>query len=598
MVLQKIKKFLCITSAVFLGISTMNFNPDSFLFTDVKADFEQSANQLVEDISFGWNLGNSLDSYIGTTLGCQSISSETSWGNPKSSQALIDGVKASGVNTIRVPVTWYNHMDSDYKIEEAWLNRVEEVVNYVLNDDMYCILNVHHDTGENGWLKASSQNLDTKKEMFQAIWEQISEKFSKYGDKLLFEGFNEILDDNNEWVNPDLESLHIVNDLNQIFVDTVRASGGNNAERCLVVNTYAASGNAYITSNFKLPNDTAEDKLIAECHVYQPFYFTSEFYPEETTWGKNKIYLDEQLDAIYHNFILNGIPAIIGEFGCAYTKDNMDEIISWAKYYVEKCESYGIPCIYWDNGSQYKLYNRNNGSVTQEELLHTMLAAANGTSYEVDTTLYGDANNDGVVDVLDAVILQKWLLAIPDATLANWKAVDLYKDEIITIFDLCLLKKLLIQKENLCSSMDNWSSWVDSTGGASAEVAYQKNGVSITIEKGGANPWDAQIAYKNIKLEQGATYRLSFDYSATTDVTSDGNVMQNHDDYLPYQTVKLHYTPEIQHMESEFTMTAPTDKNCEIAFNCGSKNMKPCTITISNLSLVKISDNSTANTEN
>ncbi|MDE6086947.1 MAG: cellulase family glycosylhydrolase, partial [Oscillospiraceae bacterium] len=556
---------------------------------DVKADFEQSASQIVEEIGFGWNLGNSLDSYIGTTLGCQGVSSETSWGNPRTTQTLIDGVRASGVNTIRVPVTWYNHMNSDYEIDEAWMDRVEEVVNYVLNDDMYCILNVHHDTGENGWLKASSQNLDTKKEMFTAIWKQISERFSKYGDKLIFEGFNEILDDNNEWVNPGQESLNIVNDLNQIFVDTVRLSGGNNAERCLIVNTYAATGNSYVTSNFRLPDDTAEDKLIAECHIYQPFYFTSEFYPEETTWEKNKIYLDEQLDAIYHNFILNDIPAIIGEFGCAYTKDNMDEIISWAKYYVETCESYGIPCIYWDNGSAYKLYNRNDGSVTQEDLLYTMLAAADGTSYEIDTTLYGDANDDGVADILDAVILQKWLLAIPDATLTNWKVVDLDQDEKITVFDLCLLKRLLIQKENLCNSMDHWSSWVDSTGGASAEVTYQKNGISIAVENGGVNPWDAQIAYKNIQLEQGATYRLAFDYSATVAVTSDGNVMQNHDNYLPYHTVNLHYTPEIQHMECEFTMTAPTDKNCEIAFNCGSKDMKPCTITISNLSLVKIS---------
>lgn len=594
MVLQKTKQILCTAFALLMGVSALGAGYASTAVIEANADFEQSAAQLVEDMGFGWNLGNSLDSYSGTTLGCQDLSSETSWGNPRSTQALIDGVKASGVNTIRVPVTWYNHMDSSYRIDGAWMDRVEEVVNYVLNDDMYCILNVHHDTGENGWLRASSTDLETKKEMLRAIWEQISERFGKYSDKLIFEGFNEILDDDNEWVNPSLESLGIVNDLNQIFVDTVRASGGNNAERCLIVNTYAASGNSYVTSNFKLPDDSAENKLIAECHVYQPFYFTSEFYPNETTWQRNKVYLDEQLDAIYNNFVQKGIPAIIGEFGCAYTKDNMDEILSWAKYYVEKCEGYGIPCIYWDNGSQYKLYNRNNGNVTQEALLKTMLAAANGSSYEIDTTLYGDVNNDGSVSVSDAVTLQKWLLAVPGTALANWKAADLCKDEVINVFDLCSLKRLLVQKENMCSSMDNWSSWVDSTGGAAAEVTYNDNGVSITIENGGANPWNAQIAYRNIKLEQGATYKLSFDYSATTEVSSDGNVMQNHDDYLPYHTVKLDYTTEVQHMESVFTMTDPTDKNAEIAFNCGGKNMKPCTITISNLSFIKIDGDSIA----
>lgn len=289
------------------------------------AAFEQTAAEITEDMGFGWNLGNSLDSYVGTTFGCQDLSSETCWGNPKSTQTLIDGVKASGVNTIRVPVTWYNHMDPNtYEIDDAWMDRVEEVVNYVLkNDDTYCILNVHHDTGENGWLRASGTNIQTNKEIFRKIWEQIAERFGGYGDRLIFEGFNEILDDNSEWVNPSQESLTIVNDLNQMFVDIVRASGGNNAQRCLIVNTYAASGNPYVTSNFEIPEDTAQDKIIAECHVYQPFYFTSEFYPDETTWEQNKYYLDEQLDAIYNNFVQKGTPAIIGEFGCAYTKDNM-----------------------------------------------------------------------------------------------------------------------------------------------------------------------------------------------------------------------------------------------------------------------------------
>ena len=269
-----------------------------------------------------------------------------------------------------------------------------------------------------------------------------------------------------------------------------------------------------------------------------------------TTWEQNKVYLDEQLDAIYTNFVQKGTPAIIGEFGCAYTKDNMDEILSWADYYVTKCESYGIPCFYWDNGSQYKLFNRNNGSITQENLLGTMLAAATGSTYEIDNTLYGDVNNDGTFNVSDVVLLQKWLLAVPDTHLANWKAADLCKDERLDVFDLCMMKRLLIQKDNMCSSDDNWSSWVDTTNGAEAEVSYNGDSVSIDVKNGGSNPWEAQIAYKNITLEQGATYKLSFDYVATAEVSSDCNVMQNHDDYLPYHTVDLDYTTTVQHMES------------------------------------------------
>lgn len=582
MVLKRAKQMLCTAIAVLVGISAANFRP-----IETDAAFEQTAAEVVAEMGFGWNLGNLLDACPNTgTLNVGSVSSETSWGNPKATQTLIDGVKASGVDSVRVPVTWYNHMDpTTYEIDDAWMNRVEEVVNYVLKDNMYCILNVHHDTGENGWLKASSTNLDNKKAILKAIWEQISERFGDYGDKLLFEGFNEILDDNSEWVNPSQESLNIVNDLNQIFVDTVRASGGNNAQRCLIVNTYAASGNPYVTSNFRVPSDTVSNKIIAECHVYQPFYFTSEFYPDETTWENNKMYLDEQLDAIYNNFVKKGTPAIIGEFGAAYTKDNMDEIISWAKYYVETCTKYGIPCFYWDNGSQYKLYNRTTGSVTQTDLLGTMLAAADGGSYEVDTTLYGDADNNGVLEMKDLELLQAYQVGKVDSV----SNCDMNKDNTVDVFDVCILRNLLLQGDNMCSSMDNWSSWVDTAGSADADVSYTSNGVKIDVRNGGTNVWDAQIAYKNLTIEQGATYKLSFDYSSTVAQTMDCHVMQNHDDYIPYYSVNLDYTTEKQHHESTFTMKSATDKNTQISFNCGGSSLIPCTIEISNLSLIKVS---------
>lgn len=598
MFFQKTKKALCTAAALVIGVSAINFTPD--ILTPVQADaaFEQNAEQLVEDIGFGWNLGNLLDSYVGTTFGCQDVSSETSWGNPKATQTLIDGVKSSGVNAIRVPVTWYNHMDPNtYVIDDAWMDRVEEVINYVLDDDMYCILNVHHDTGEKGWLRASSTNIDQNKVIFKKIWEQISERFNSYGDKLVFEGFNEILDDNNEWVNPNQESLNIVNDLNQIFVDTVRASGGNNAKRNLICNTYAAMGTSYVTSNLKIPNDSVSERIIAECHVYQPMSFCFEEYPEVTTWENSKMYLDEQLNAIYNNFVKKGTPAIIGEFGCATTKDNMDEVISWAKYYVETCTNYGIPCIYWDNGSGFKLFNRTTGNVTQADLLGTMLAAANGSTYIADDTLYGDANNDGSFNISDIELLQKWILKKDNAKLSNYKAADFNGDEKINVIDLTMMKQSFAKKDNMCASEDNWSSWVDTTNGASAEVTYNGSSVSIDVKNGGSNPWEAQIAYRNIKLEQGATYRLEFDYVATAEVSSDCNVMQNHDDYLPYHTVDLDYATTVQHMESEFTMTSATDSNSEIAFNCGGKNMIPCKITISNLSLVKLSGSSSGEQE-
>ncbi|MDE5950836.1 MAG: glycoside hydrolase family 5 protein, partial [Acetatifactor sp.] len=263
------------------------------------------ATALVEDIVFGWNLGNSLDSYSGTELGKnEGLSSETAWSNPKTTQELIDLVRDSGVNAIRVPVTWYNHMGSDYVIDEEWMDRVQEVVDYVINDDLYCIINVHHDTGANGWLRASDTNLEENKAMFAAIWEQVSARFADYDEHLIFEGFNEILNDVNEWVNPDSRAVEIVNELNQLFVDTVRGSGGNNAGRVLVVNTYCAGGNSQVTRGFVLPSDSTENSLVVEAHIYQPYYFTAEEFPEVTTWSKDTI--NSYLRNMYTSFVQKG----------------------------------------------------------------------------------------------------------------------------------------------------------------------------------------------------------------------------------------------------------------------------------------------------
>jgi len=204
-------KMMSISVVTAMLLSAFSFSNGTVTVT--KADFEKNASETVADMGFGWNLGNSLDSYSGTAIGSNigSTSSETAWGNPATTKAMIDMVKSSGVETVRVPVTWYEHMNPDtYEIDGAWMDRVEEVVNYVLDNDMYCIINVHHDTGENGWLKATGDNLAQKEAMFTAIWEQVSANFADYGDKLLFEGYNEILDgSSNQWYNPSSEAVPI-----------------------------------------------------------------------------------------------------------------------------------------------------------------------------------------------------------------------------------------------------------------------------------------------------------------------------------------------------------------------------------------------------
>lgn len=576
----KWEKILSFSIACAMTVSCFNM----FGHVEIKtsADFEKNAQQVVDEIILGWNLGNSLDSYTGTAIKNSGLFSETSWGNPATTQEIIDMVKDTGINAIRVPVTWYNHMDADtYEIDEAWLNRVKDVVNYVLEDGMYCILNVHHDTGENGWLRASRNNFEQNAEMFTAIWEQVSEEFADYGDKLLFEGFNEILNDSNEWVNPDTEALEVVNELNQIFVDTVRNSGGNNDKRNLIVNTYCAGGNSAVTNGFVLPNDSIPDRLIVEAHVYQPFYFTSEFYPDVTTWSEKDV--NAYIDNLYETFVTQDIPVIIGEFGCV-EKNNADQRLSWTQYYVQHCTEYGIKCFWWDNGSQYKLFNRRTLNITEPELLNAMLAAANGEEYIAN--IQGDVNNDGVVDIADVKYLQDYLHQRVTSISNN---ADMNQDNMINIYDLCLLKNLLLAEKNLCANENNWNSWTDTAEHAESEFSYIDKGISILVTSGGNYEWNTQCYYENITLEQGTTYQISFDYVSDSEQSTSFHVMQGHDEYLPYFSDSLKWTTEIQHYEETFTYISATDKNCRVGFNLGGTGVDvPFEIKIMNLKLVRV----------
>ena len=587
----KSKSALTLSMVCAMALSCMPFVEP----TRAEAAFEKDAKQTVADMGLGWNLGNSLDSYSGTTIGGNrgSTSSETAWGNPATTKAMIDMVKESGVKTVRVPVTWYEHMDPyTYKIDDVWMNRVEEVVNYVLEDDMYCILNVHHDTGEKGWLKANSKDLQKKEAMFRSIWEQVSENFEDYGDKLVFEGFNEILDESsNQWWNPSSEACPISNELNQIFVDVVRGSGGNNAKRNLICNTYCAGANNEITSQFVLPKDTVSNRLIVEAHVYQPFEFTHESYPEITTWTSSP--LDMVLNNLNSTFAQKGIPVIIGEFGCA-NKNNMDEITSWAKYLVEKCTGYGMGCIWWDNGSQYKIYNRRTLKVSQPELLNAMLeAAGSDVPASVQKFVRGDINGDGKLNDTDLEMLRNYLLK---KTVKISDKADINMDGKVTMADFVQMNKAILNPDpasdprNLCANEDNWASWTDTSNGGQGEMFFMDNGVSMKVDKGGKNEWDAQFFYDAITLEQGAKYQISFDYVSDSPQTTTFIVNQGHDDYLPYYLDSLNWTTNVQHYKATFDFTSKTDNMCRVTYNLGGSGVNvPYKATITNLSLIKLS---------
>ncbi len=316
----------------------------------------------VKDMKEGWNLGNALDSTGEFTRDYAPEEVEKSWGNPAVTKELIQAVKEGGFHTVRVPVTWNLRFDpEDYTIEEDWLKRVTEVVDYVIGKDMYCIINLHHDTGGDGWLKATAESWESYSGQYEALWRQIAEHFKEYDNHLLFEGFNEILDEHNSWNTTDAESYAVLNRFNQLFVDTVRATGGNNAQRNLIVCTYACNCQERNLQNFCIPEDSAKDHIIMENHIYDPSWFTAQAGKvPERDWGteEDKAEIDALFERINQYASGWNVPVIIGEFGAQDMSGNEENRAVYVKYFVETAGEYGITCIYWDDGGSMKIIDR------------------------------------------------------------------------------------------------------------------------------------------------------------------------------------------------------------------------------------------------
>ena len=323
-------------------------------------DFE-SATQAVSNMKIGWNLGNTLDAIDNATK--NSLNSETCWGQPKTKAELFPMFKDAGFGAIRVPVTWNNHMDSNGKVDEAWMKRVHEVVDYVINAGLYCILNVHHDTGTNAWIVADMDNYNTNKSKFEYLWQQIATEFRDYGEHLLFEGYNEMLDANNSWSYASKNSgsydataaasaYNAVNSYAQSFVNTVRATGGNNAVRNLIVNTYAAccgmgTWNTHLQdplTKMVLPTDNAVGHIIFEVHSYPSL---------KSGLSSAKSSIDQMMTAVETNLASKGAPVIFGEWGVPddekendYTNKNAD-LLAFAQYFVEQAKAKGFATFFW-----------------------------------------------------------------------------------------------------------------------------------------------------------------------------------------------------------------------------------------------------------
>ena len=357
------------------------------------ADFE-TATDAVKKMGVGWNLGNTLDSNSGdiNNMWIECFTSrtpsdyETAWRQVITTPELIKMMKDAGFNAIRLPVTWYPHMEATFnsvkyvsstqtltpwdrtndpigtKIQKAWMQRVHEVVDYVISQGMYCILNIHHDTGSanTAWLIASESDYAQQKDCFMAIWQQIAEDFKDYDEHLLFEGYNEMLDPYRSWNFASFETpsrydntvatsaYNAINSFAQSFVDVVRATGGNNSQRNLIVSTYSASSGAGSWNQhlqdplkyMKRPNDEVENHIIFEVHSYLDI--------KDLNDTKNVV--NQMISALKSYLVAKGAPVIIGEWGTnvengyALYRQNM---LSFARYFVEQTKANDIGTFYW-----------------------------------------------------------------------------------------------------------------------------------------------------------------------------------------------------------------------------------------------------------
>ena len=330
-----------------------------------------TVGEFINSVNVGWNLGNSLDSKSTTSSKTANLKQELNWGNPYITKDLIDYVAKSGFNTIRIPVTWYYNTFIDesghLKINVEWLNRVQDVVDYAIANHLYVILNAHH---EQPIIYAGTDDATLKKvsENAQALWNDIAVHFKTYDEHLIFESYNEVDNIEKSWNYSDKSALQM-NVLNQIFVDTVRGTGGNNAKRILFVPTLLDGADSKFYSAFRMPTDTAAGKIGVQVHIYTK-KFNQDIESDFTELEK----FSKKIKA----------PIIIGEFGTTQTYPLPELRAEQASNFVARAAKHTIKCIWWDNGSDYKIIDRRDFTASNMEMINALIEGSRGIGYQIE----------------------------------------------------------------------------------------------------------------------------------------------------------------------------------------------------------------------
>ena len=519
---------LLMAMTIFIGLDLGDINAQALSGDTLKnADTEA----ILEDMGLGWNLGNSLDATGGSGL-----DTETSWSNPKTTQALIDKVKSLGFNTVRVPVSWGKHVSGDnYTIDSAWLARVKEVVDYCYKNDMYVILNIHHDTKSSasasgaGYYPRSSAYSSSEK-FVTSVWSQAAEYFKDYDYHLIFETLNEprLIGSSyewwfNKWSIPSevKDAIACINKLNQKAVDTIRNTGSNNRGRLIMCPGYDASIDGATVSGFKLPTDISGNKnrIAVSVHAYSPYNFAMNI---DTSNGATSTYsssIKEELKNLFStlksNFRDKGIPVVIGEFGST-DKNNTAERVKWATDYTALAKKNNIPCVLWDNNA-FAVYNGN--SIVLNSEYHGYINRKNNTvtspAKDVIEALmkpYGNRVNLNCSSSVTIVAGQSKNIGASSSTSG---AVLTYKS---TTPSICT-----VDKNGNVTALKTGTGYVTVTASANGYDSVSKD-VKIVVSKKSLN--NGLITLSETSYVYDGTYK-----KPTATVTFGGKVLQEGKDY-------------------------------------------------------------------
>lgn len=366
---------------------------------DITSFEDLNQSQIVEAMGPGWNLGNQLESVT------DNVPEETNWGNPVITEKLIQSVKAAGFKSIRIPVSYFAKIDDDkdYTIDSKWLDRVQEVVDYCIKNDLYAVINIHGDgynTIDGSWLLCNGKNQTEIKKKYKKVWKQIAERFKNYDEHLLFESMNEEFD--GSYSEPNKEYYQNINDYNQIFVDTVRKTRDNNTKRWLIIPGWNTNID-YTTGDygFKLPTDQYRDKsidkeeqrIMISVHYYSPWDFCGGENCVITQWGNeaddpsktsttcDETYMKNQLNLMKTTFADKGYPVFIGEYGSidktSYDSENEYYRAYFARKLCQLSRKNGCIPMHWDNGYNgvhgFGLFDRTTCEITQPVIIDAIM---------------------------------------------------------------------------------------------------------------------------------------------------------------------------------------------------------------------------------